>query len=111
MFGSPEMPAVLAVSINAVCGKTALHIDQMKCEGLLAHVQTWPVARGLMTSSPGLAAGGDVMHELAVHVVDESLEVGLLLGGEVAGRIAGVLQRSPAWMVMFLSFAQRISSP
>jgi hypothetical protein len=39
-----------------------------------------------------VAAGGDVVDELAVHVVDEGLEVGLLLGGHVAGGVAGVLE-------------------
>src|SRR6185312_15878657 len=42
----------------------------------------------------GVTADGDVMDELAVHVVDEALEIGLLLGRHVACRIAGVLERA-----------------
>ena len=41
-----------------------------------------------------MAAGGDVVDELAVHVVDDGLEVGLLLGSHLARRVAGVLEGS-----------------
>ena len=37
----------------------------------------------------GVAADGDVVDELGVHIVDERLEVGLLLRSQVAAGVAG----------------------
>ena len=68
-------------------------VDEAERDGLLAGPDLAGGERADLVVG-GVAAGGDVVDELAVHVVDQGLEVGLLFGGHVAGGIAGVLERA-----------------
>ena len=79
MAGSPEMPTSLAVSMRAMRKPPTL---SMRPSGkrLLAGPDL-AGGEGLDFVVGGVAAGGDVVDELAVHVIDEGLEVGLLLRG------------------------------
>src|SRR5580704_16361017 len=73
--------------------ETALFVDEVEREGLLASPN---LAGGQGSDLVGgqMAAVGYVGDELAVHVVDESLEVGAFFGSHGVGWVAGILERA-----------------
>ncbi len=68
-------------------------IDQSQSQRLLAGPDL-PGGQWLDLVAGGVAACGDVMDELAVHVIDQRLKIGLFLRRYVVSGIASVLQFS-----------------
>ena len=73
--------------------EAAEFVDEAEGEGLLA-CPDLSGGEGLDLVVGGVASGGDVVNELGVHVIDEGLEVGFFLWGEVAGGVSGVFELS-----------------
>ena len=79
MVGSPEMPTSRG-GVDERDAEAADLVDEAERKGLLAGPDL-AGGEGLDLVVGGVAAGGDVVDELAVHVIDQRLEVGLLLRG------------------------------
>ena len=77
--------------LHESCSEPAYLVDQTKWKRLLAGPDL-SCGEGLDLLVGRVAACGNVMDELPVHIIDERLKVGLLLRGDVVGRVSGVFE-------------------